>query len=258
MEEETCFLHLKISLKIHFGECKNMNKIENIDLNALLDMRSQIYFTLSRAFAKEVDKEFLEQLSNNVEILKNIALSSNDEAFIVGAEKLYNLFKKLDNNSIDDFLEELACNFAMLYLNAAANTDTKHVYPYASVYLSENHLLYQEETEKVIKFYIENKVAQKKDFKEPEDHVAVELNFIALLTDNASKALLNNDKKLALKKLEVTKTFMEQHLLPWIHKFCIDLREAAPDDFYSSIADITLGFIRTDYNSLNDLFELIQ
>lgn len=237
---------------------ENKESIENIDLKALLEMRSQIYFTLSRAFAKEVDKEFLEQLTNNREVLKDIALSSGDEAFIVGAEKLEKFLDNLGKESIDLCIEDLACNFTMLFLNAAANTETKHVYPYASVYLSESHLLYQEETEEVMKFYAENKVAQKKDFKEPEDHLAVELNFIALLTDGASNALINNDARTAIDKLMVTKIFMEKHLLPWVHRFCIDLRKAATDDFYSSMADITLGFIRTDYNSLDPLFELLQ
>jgi TorA maturation chaperone TorD len=245
-------------LKFNGENMENKESIENIDLKALLDMRSQIYFTLSRVFAKEVDKEFLEQITNNREVLKDIALSSGDEAFIVGANKLGKFLDNLENKSVDLCIEELACNFAMLFLNAAANTEIKHIYPYASVYLSENHLLYQKETEDVIKFYAENKIAQKEDFKEPEDHIAVELNFIALLTDGASKALRNNDATTAIDKLKVTKKFMEKHLLPWVHRFCIDLREAATDDFYSSFADITLGFIRTDYNSFDALFELLQ
>jgi len=41
----------------------NCKSEENIDLKALLYMRSQFYFILSRAFEKEVDRSFLNQLS---------------------------------------------------------------------------------------------------------------------------------------------------------------------------------------------------
>jgi TorA-specific chaperone len=229
-----------------------------VDLEALLYMRAQIYFLLSRAFERELDKDFFEQLTDYAKLLSDIAKNSEDEAFIVGTNKLNNFISTLRNISFDTALEELACNFATLFLNAAAHTEVKHIYPYASVYLSENHLLYQKETEEVIKFYAQNKIALKKDFKEPEDHIAVELNFIALLTDSALNAFKNKNIDLAVNKISITKGFMENHLLPWVHKLCIDLREDSTDDFYKALADITLGYIRTDYKSLDTLIDMLK
>lgn len=222
----------------------NCGSTENIDLKALLYMRSQIYFLLSRAFEKEVDRLFLNQLRDYMTTLKEIALNSDDETFIKGAQRLENFIKSIDHESIDKQIEELACNFALLFLNVATSVlETEHVHPFGSVYLSESELLYQKETEDVLKYYIQNKVALKKDFKEPEDHIAVELSFIALITNHAIKVLESNNITLAKDKINITKNFMEKHLLPWVHKLCTDLKNTANDDFYRSIADITLGFI---------------
>jgi len=153
----------------------------------------------------------------------------------------------------------LACNFAYLFLNVTTSVlEVKHVYPFGSVYLSKSKLLYQEETENVMKYYIQNKVTLKEDFKEPEDHIAVELSFIALITHNAIKALEENNIALAKDKINITKDFMEKHVLPWVHKLCTDIKNAAIDDFYRAIADLTIGFIRTDYKSLDTLLALLE
>ncbi|MDY6821659.1 MAG: molecular chaperone TorD family protein [Deferribacterota bacterium] len=237
----------------------NNIKTDSLDIKAILNMRAQIYFLLSRLYEKEVDKELFYTLRNHLPLLEELSKSSEDEAFIKGVGSLKNRLLNINNENLDEFIDELARIYAMLFLNVTASiVEVKTINPYESVYLSEEGLMYQQETEDVLKFYINNKVITKKSFNEPDDHIAAELAFIGHLNEQAIRFLDENNYKEASDKIKTSKEFMEKHLLRWVNKLCLDIRETDISNFYKPVADITLGFIRTDYKSLEDLVNVLN
>lgn len=81
------------------------------------------------------------------------------------------------------------------------------------------------------------------DFGELPDHVAVELEFLYLLTYNKNQAQEagNSEECLAIASLE--KRFLDEHLALWIEPFCAAVRNGAQTAFYRELAEITEYFV---------------
>lgn len=95
--------------------------------------------------------------------------------------------------------------------------------------------------------------AKNPGFKEPEDHLAVELAFMALLCGRAVEALRAGDEAGAERQLRAQREFLSDHLLNWIDRFTADVRKAAEDGFYFDLATFTEGFLTADAAELAEV-----
>jgi len=98
--------------------------------------------------------------------------------FIVGVENLEKYINGITD--IDEEIEEKARRFCTLFLNVSPNDVVKHVHPFASVYLSPERLVMQEQRDEALEFYARFGLGVDENFKEPEDHVAAELSFLSV------------------------------------------------------------------------------
>jgi len=95
--------------------------------------------------------------------------------------------------------------------------------------------------------------AKNPGFKEPEDHLAVELAFMALLCGRAVEALRAGDEAGAERQLRAQREFLSDHLLNWIDRFTSDVRKAAEDGFYFDLATFTEDFLTADAAELAEV-----
>ena len=95
--------------------------------------------------------------------------------------------------------------------------------------------------------------AKNPGFKEPEDHLAVELAFMALLCGRAVEALRAGDEAGAERQLRAQREFLSDHLLNWIDRFTADVRKAAEDGFYFDLATFTEDFLTADAAELAEV-----
>ena len=85
-----------------------------------------------------------------------------------------------------------------------------------------------------------------KDFPEPEDHVAVEFDFMSNLCNWTSQTIQKHDVENALAYLNLQNEFLRDHVLRWVPDLCNKLDDAASTSFYKALAHITLGFVTID------------
>ena len=128
-------------------------------------------------------------------------------------------------------------------------------FPYESVYTSEGGLMMQDAYAEVLHVYRAAGFAKDPGFKEPEDHLAVELAFMALLCGRAVEALRAGDGDGAERHLSAQLSFAREHLLNWIDRFCADVRKAAEDGFYFDLATFTEAYLRADEAALAEVVE---
>ena len=126
-------------------------------------------------------------------------------------------------------------------------------FPYESVYTSEGGLMMQEAYAEVLHVYRNAGFAKNPGFKEPEDHLAVELAFMALLCGRAVEALRAGDEAGAERQLRAQREFLCDHLLNWIDRFTADVRKAAEDGFYFDLATFTEDFLTADAAELAEV-----
>src|SRR4029078_9944686 len=88
--------------------------------------------------------------------------------------------------------------------------------PYESVYLSDEHLTFEQQTLEVRAFYNRFGVQAPSLGKEPYDHIGLELSFIAHLCVLGLDAIDASDEDAQNAMIASVGDFLEQHLLRWV------------------------------------------
>jgi putative dimethyl sulfoxide reductase chaperone len=113
--------------------------------------------------------------------------------------------------------------------------------PWESVFFSEKRLIFQEETLQVRSWYRQFGLEVEKINHEPDDHLGLELAFLAHLSGLAAEALQNSDLE---KYEEIQKAYLQfliEHPLRWAEIWCEQVLAHAQTDFFRGLALIIKG-----------------
>ena len=113
--------------------------------------------------------------------------------------------------------------------------------PGESVYFSEERLLFQRETFQVRAWYARFKLAVPNLHREPDDHIGLELSFVAHLAELALQAIQAHEEEGFQEALEAQRRFLAEHLLRWGPGWCSRVEAASTNEFYSGLALVTRG-----------------
>jgi TorA maturation chaperone TorD len=83
----------------------------------------------------------------------------------------------------------------------------------------------------------------------PPDHVALELGFLAVLTEKA----MTDDEDQQLAALRASHTVLREQVQPWLSRFCADLESNSREPFFAALARLTLQVIEADRAWLEDV-----
>jgi TorA-specific chaperone len=230
--------------------------MEIIDLQNATALRTVLYRNLTRWYSKEIDHKCLLEMNSTLAMFADYNKGRNDNMLEKGIEIIKNFTGK--HSDLTLLVDELALKYTTIFLNVSPNGVVKHVHPYESVYLSPNKLVMQDQRDEVLEFYAEQQMGVADNFKEPEDHIAIELAFLQELNKRICKELANNNMDDALDKFEVHSKFMQQHLLKWVHLLGRDLIASDPNGFYAGLANITIGFVKEDYMYVEEVMDYIK
>lgn len=121
-----------------------------------------------------------------------------------------------------------------------------------SVHFTEERLVFQESTLDVRRWYQRFGLEPENLHKEPDDHIALEMAFIAHLANLAVQALDIGDHEQCEKLLQAQRDFCSTHLIRWAPLWSQQVLENTKTDFYRGIALLTRGALA----ELAQLFEL--
>jgi len=142
-------------------------------------------------------------------------------------------------------LQELLVDYSRLFLGPVQALAR----PYASVWLTGENVVMQDTTMELLQLYEQGGFAIDENFQELPDHVAVELEFLYLLTHQLNQARAGSDAD-ALQALQVLRTaFLDGHLGRWLGGFILAVHEHAQTDFYRELAELTELFVRLEGQS---------
>ena len=222
---------------------------DDVDLNSvetligLLESRSATYALLARLYRKEIDQELLDELH---EMLYPMATGDDnvDEGYLLIATFLSNLWT--------DSLTELSIDYVQCFIGHGIDAFSA-AYPFESVYTSEKRLLMQDARDEVLAVYRAYGMDKADDWKEGEDHIALELEFEQVMCDRTIEALRAGDEDTAYSLLTTQHNFLADHLCAWVPMMTSDLKKFARTKMYQVLAYLTEGFLDTDYIFLKDL-----
>ena len=191
---------------------------------------------VGRAFYKYPDKEWLESL-----IAENVfaeAPFAADHPDVVRGAELLSAWSAAHRNGLsDDEFEAISFDYNHLFVGPA------HVLapPWESVHFSADRLIFQKETLHVRDWYARYGLALVYLGHEPDDHIGLELEFLAQLNRLAIEAIHAGDSAGASHLLGAQRDFLSEHPMRWAPKWCQSVITQARTDFYRGIAMITFG-----------------
>lgn len=110
-----------------------------------------------------------------------------------------------------------------------------------SVYFGEKKLMFQEQTLQIREWYARFGLQAERIHREPDDHIGLEMLFVARLASLALQAIENGDQDSLDEILQAQQEFLSEHLLRWGPTWAKLVRQHAATDFYRGVAHLTLG-----------------
>jgi TorA maturation chaperone TorD len=218
-----------------------------VDLLELIRGRASVYELLSRIFLVEVDPPFLDYLRQ-----ADFSIHVDNADLTEG----YALLRTFQRNIDERTLLDLAVDYVRAFIGSGQSGDSA-AYPYESVYTSPDHLIMQDARDEVLDHYRQEGMGKPDSFPDPEDHVALELSFMAHLNRRALELFESGQDREAIAYLEKQRHFLEEHLLTWVPKFCDDVPRFAQGDLYLGVAKVTRGFLAVEKELISDLLDQI-
>lgn len=134
-----------------------------------MESRAATYGLLARLYRREVDAPLLDELKT-VHFPLNTGNSQVDSG--------YRLMVGYLSKTWENTLTELAADYLRTFLGHGIDGHSA-AYPYESVYTSERRLLMQDARTEILALFRANGLEKDPSFKDAEDHIALELEFMA-------------------------------------------------------------------------------
>ncbi len=219
--------------------------VEGCELVDFMTRRARTYGLLARIFRVEVDGKFLEELRH----LK-FPTSTGNEHVDYGYRTMYNYLK----GTWEDTLLDLARDYARTFIGHG-NNGRSAAYPFESVHTSEKRLLMQDARDEVLAVYRANLLKKGEEWNDCEDHIALELEFMQVMSERTAKALKEGKEDEAVEMLKTQRAFVGQHLANWVPMFVSDIKYFSQTDLYIGAGELLLGFVQTEVEALDDLLD---
>lgn len=216
--------------------------VDGAQLADLLESRAAVYAMLARLYRSEVDEGLLEDLHERL-YPQSTGSKALDEGYRLVATYLSNLW--------DDSLEDLEIDYAACFISSGIDGHAA-AYPFESVYTSEKRLMMQDARDEVLAVYRSQGMDKAEGWKESEDHIALELEFMGLLSQRSAESLRAGDAEAVDSLISTQLNFLEDHLCSWVPLLTADLRRFAKTDFYRGLAWLTDGYLDMDRDFLRE------
>jgi TorA-specific chaperone len=223
--------------------------------------REGLYSFLARVFLVEVDIEFLTTIMAVQPTIESLATKQDDAELKKASASLAEFSKKAKGLAADaraQLLTNLAAEYASLFLAAGQIGGRRIVFPCESAYFTTPPRMFAEPYHEVIEAFKSVGYDKPKNFLDPEDHIAPELDFMAHMSGQIRISIREGKYDYAMGYLKLQKEFLQDHLLRWIGKFCSAIIQVAQNEFYRSIATLTNVFVIMDEHIIDYLMDILS
>ncbi len=211
------------------------------DVAEVMRARREAYLLMARLFRVEVDDELLATLRSTD------ALTCEDERLDKALGMMRDYLASEGASTLD-----LARDYAKAFCGAGS-TKRNSAYPFESVYTSEDGMLMQEARDGALAWYRRFGLTKAQGWHDCEDHLALELEFVAVLANDCLAALEAGDAARARELVVAQRDFVAEHLADWLPEFDRDVDRKARTSFYRGLARFTSLYVKRDLAALRGL-----
>lgn len=215
-----------------------MAKVDREAMEKWFYFRPRVYFLLTRVFKEPPTEELVRCLSVSAFFAGDFPM----KGWPMIEQGLEAMARELGRYNKENgvLVLELAMDYARVLMRSKS--------PLLS--LRESAYISRLSNVELRKTYVSAGIAFKGSGAKPDDHIATELEFMACLSHESSKALEIGEMDIFRKWLAIQRGFLADHLLNWVPTLAHSMREAAKTQFFQGVALFTSGFLSLDMNQL--------
>jgi TorA maturation chaperone TorD len=244
-------------LEVVYEEMPGPGQISRQEWASLANGRAQAYGFQASVYNRWVEPALLENLGRkSVRLLSSLEqvddLTGDLQDGILAIERYLNLSS---NRPADEVRMELVIEHARLFqpgpspdlLLPACESD------YTSRDSSARHPILAT----INRIYESAGLSPNRQLLEQPDFIACELAFMQVLCLREAAAWESNDRRLAVQTQALETSFVKDHLVKWVPRFCDALLLHTRHDFFFGMGHLTKGFILNEAYRVAELMEVI-
>ena len=168
-----------------------------------------------------------------------------------------------DRDALGAFLGSVAATADALpalegeYMRLFVGPQSLPVVPWESAFLAGDRVLFTEATLEVRNAYRRGGFMPAGYPHVADDHIALELGFLASVGRKAAEALAAGEEGVAVEALEAAIGFLDAHLLRWCDAYAKSLAQEDRTGFYGAAANLMSGFARRDREMAEEIVRAI-
>lgn len=203
---------------------------------AFAQYRAQTYAAASEAFTVEPDAPKLRALVAAAD------QASAQNTFWACEEDLYGYLRALSSSDPAELRTRVATEYAELFVGPRAPLAPL----YESVYVGAIRRLNTDVTMRVRRFYEREGLEVVRRNTVPNDHIGLELEFMAALCTREADALEAGDADEAQRLQGVQRDFLQTHLGAWVDAFAARVAQAYCAHYYDAWTRFVQAFVSED------------
>lgn len=223
---------------------------EMLSIDALLLARGYLYRLFGKFFGGEPSRQALEVLSGatTLEALGSYADENQEMRHL--REYLAEIASTID----DDATERAASEFTRAFVGPVVLP----ALPWGAPYESGDPVMFQKGTLAVREAYRKHGVQPAHFQHVPDDHLALECNFMALLSAELLNSFESSKWDQARDAIIEQKTFLDQFMVGWVPSYAQKLSASRKAPFYARLAAGAGAFILLDSIFLGEALQWIE
>ncbi|MBI5650040.1 MAG: molecular chaperone TorD family protein [Chloroflexi bacterium] len=203
-----------------------------LNWNEILTGEMLTFALLGKAFYADPDPAWLRALATD-EVFAEAPFAASQPQVVAALQLLQTWSRGISDQAIDD----ARADYTRLFIGPGQVVTP----PWESVFFSQERLTFQQETLQVREWYRRFGLQAERLYQEPDDHIGLELEFVAHLANLGLRALAQTDQAEFDALIDAQKKFLTEHLTRWAFDWCAQVEQHAHTDFYRGIAMLTRG-----------------
>lgn len=225
--------------------------METQELREMLTARSSYYHMLKNLYFRAPSQEEIDAMAQTD--FTELRAGKEESLLAEGFDDIFRYLRKRNTGT----RQELSADYTGAFLGTKVR-DGKQAMPYESLFRDKSGLLMREPRNEVYQFYKQANVMLMGDLNIPEDHLAFEFEFMAILCDRALGCLAAEDLDGCLEQVSLQSEFFDEHIASWFGDFCERAMGFVETRFYRGVLKITQAFLEGERDALDEMRSLLK
>ena len=214
-----------------------MNPADQTDIRSAVDALKGFASFADLASAlifKPITETQIEGLSE----LDWASIGSINDDFKSGANDISRYLAKRNSGTRQDLAVDYTAS-----MGGMSTWQGKYAVPCASVFTSDEGLMYQDSYHKAYELYRAHGLTRAEGFDYPDDHLALMLEFLSIMANRTADLISSGETESAAESLNVCTSFIDNAILPWYEDFAEIALKLISTRFYRGVLSITRGLL---------------